>query len=468
MRRMTLPAQTRRSVLAAVTAAATSLPALACGAGGGAQGGGAAKTADAGGTVVWLSRTQAQENQWEQGQVVPAFGSRYPKVKVDLLIVPSAEFDPKLTSMAAADQPPDLFSQWGNGGFGDYIIRGLPLDLTSRIARDKVDPNSFLPGVFDLYKRDGKYYSTPQVTNYGTSLIYNKDLFQQAGLPFPGTDWDDKSWTWDKFVDAAKKLTKNAGGGASAQYGFDLGTLKSSWPASYLWGGDPFLPEHYKTGLAKRTQFESPAVAAAIQAQADLINKLHVAPTADDTKALTPPSGGVFATGKIAMTTALIPGTYKNLVDATFKWGVAPLPRQKDNKPTVFNGTWFIAKGSKNPDATWELIKYLVSEDNARDMAQTTGFLVPLKGYAAEWLKLLNGPTGMSADDLRKVTEGGLKIGVENVNHLFVDWPQLNTAINEMLNPVFDGKTTADAAIREAKPKVDAQVQGTYDQYSRK
>jgi hypothetical protein len=60
---------------------------------------------------------------------------------------------------------------------------------------------------------------------------------------------------------AALPAIDSVAGGASAQYSFDLGTLKSSWPASYLWGADPFLPEHYKTGLAKRTQYDAPGSA---------------------------------------------------------------------------------------------------------------------------------------------------------------------------------------------------------------
>jgi len=44
---------------------------------------------------------------------------------------------------------------------------------------------------------------------------YNKSLFRQAGVPFP-----DETWTWQKQLDAAIKLTDASRG----QFGLNLGT----------------------------------------------------------------------------------------------------------------------------------------------------------------------------------------------------------------------------------------------------
>lgn len=442
----------------------------ACASGMGTAGspGASSQTRTASGTVVWLTRANTTEQVWEQQQVVPKFTARWPQIKVDLLIVPFAEYDTKLTALAATGQTPDLFSQWGPGGFGDYFARGLLLELTSRISRDRIDQNLFLSGVFDLYKRDGKYYSFPQVTNYSNVLLFNRDLFEQAGLPPPPASWDDRSWTWDRFLETARKLTRDPGAGANAQFGADLGGLRNAWNAAYLWGGDPFLPEHYTTGIAPRTQLDSAPVVAALQAQADLIYKYHFTPTSDESKALAPPSqGGTFATGKIGMGMQLPTTAFRDLQAVQFRWGLAALPRQADNKRAVFNGTWLIAKDSKAPDATWELVKYLVSEENAKDMAETTGFLVPLKTTVNDWLKTVSGPSGMSVDALRTLTEGSLKHAVENINHLFVEYNDMNSMLGEVLAPVWAGRATADSAIHEGKPRLDAQVAATYEKYKR-
>ena len=52
-------------------------------------------------------------------------------------------------------------------------------------------------------------------------------LFDEAKIPYPPTSWDDKSWTWDKFVEMAKKLTKNYDDPNTGVYGAGTGEL---WP----------------------------------------------------------------------------------------------------------------------------------------------------------------------------------------------------------------------------------------------
>ncbi len=48
---------------------------------------------------------------------------------------------------------------------------------------------------------DGKVVGVPALVD-NLSLVYNKKLFQQAGVAEPTNDW-----TWDDFRAAAKKLT---------------------------------------------------------------------------------------------------------------------------------------------------------------------------------------------------------------------------------------------------------------------
>lgn len=418
-------------------------------------------------TITWLMRSNPVENKWQKEYVIPKFQEKYPNIKVNLIIVPYNQMDQKLLTMVAAGEPPDVFSQWGVSGFGDYYTRGLLLDLTPYINRDKYNLGAFIPRVVNIYKRSGKYYSVPQVTNYGILVYYNKDLFDKAGLPYPPVDWQDKSWNWDKMVQYAKKLTQNYGQGVNAQYGVDTSTLQQIWMAAYLWGDDPFYPEHYKTGLAKSTRLDSPGVIEAVQAVADLIYKHKVAPTPAIAQVLSQ-LGPLFGTGKIGMAFGLPTQAYTNYQNAPFRWGLAPMPWAKSNKVSWFNGTWFIAKGSKHPEEAWKLIKYLTSEEAARDMAKVTGFLVPLKSVVTDWYKLFEKPTGMKANEVKMVVEGVLKNGVENVNHLFVSWPEINDILTQELSQIWLGKVSAEEGLKAAKPKVDAVVYKIYQQFSTK
>ncbi|TBL78966.1 ABC transporter substrate-binding protein [Paenibacillus thalictri] len=414
--------------------------------------------------IKWLMRSNPFENKWEKEVVIPKFEKLHPNIKVNLIVVPSNEVDPKLSTMVAAGDPPDVFSMWGESGFNEYYNKGLLLDLSSYIKQD-LKKEDFVDGVFDIYAVDGKYYSVPQVSNFGMMMVYNKDLFKAAGLPDLPTSWSDPSWTWDKMVEYAKKLTKNYGQGANAQYGV-VPPLEAHQLA-YLWGTDPFLPESYKTGFATSSKLDDPGVIAALQATADLVHKDKVAPTPAETKTLQQ-LGDIFATGKIGMAFKLSTQAYGNLKSVPFKWGLAPLPRMKDNKTALYNGAWFIAQKSKHPKEAWELIKFLLTPESAKDMSDVTGFLVPLKSTTETWLDLFTGPTDMTKDQLREAITGYPKNSIENANHLFANYREMNTTLTQGLDPLWTGTQSAADTIKTVKPKVDAVLKRTFDAKDKK
>ena len=42
----------------------------------------------------------------------------------------------------------------------------------------------------DIYKINNKYYGLSQLTTYGSVMVYNKDMFDTAGLKHPPVDWE--------------------------------------------------------------------------------------------------------------------------------------------------------------------------------------------------------------------------------------------------------------------------------------
>ncbi|MCA9836160.1 MAG: extracellular solute-binding protein [Trueperaceae bacterium] len=78
----------------------------------------------------------------------------------------------------------------------------------------KFPPGIFLPGITDF---EGKTYSFPFTSNkrYGTHLLYNKAIMEQAGY-----DPENEPLTWSSFREAAKKITEQGNG---AYYGFIMG-----------------------------------------------------------------------------------------------------------------------------------------------------------------------------------------------------------------------------------------------------
>ena len=62
----------------------------------------------------------------------------------------------------------------------------------------------------------------------------------------------------------------------------------------------------------------------------------------------------------------------------------------------------------------------------------------------------------MTETELRTAITGSNVIGVENVNHLFVNWPEISNTLTQGLDALWTGKQSAQSAIAATKPAVDA------------
>jgi multiple sugar transport system substrate-binding protein len=436
----------------------------ACGAQGGESGGAASAPKSVAGQMTWFMRASGAELQWEQA-AVGAYKQQTPSVTVNLETVStSAEFDPKLTALVAGGTPPDVWTHWGQSGFGDYYAKGIIGEIQSFVARDKLDMGPFFANVHDAWKKDGKLYGLSFNTRFGTFVYFNRDLFQRAGVTPPPVDWEDKSWTWDKMLESARKIA-NPG---NKVWGFAAGAQPRTWGMAYLFGGDFFTKDHYQKGIAKESNMGSPDVLAAMQAEADLINKLKLWPSNAEAQAAfnSTDYSKIFASGNLAM--LFDTGSeWASKIDpvATFDWGIAAAPRQKDNKVINFINPLMIAKDSKNKEAAWSFVKYNVSEPGQKVLVQFA-FQPVLKALLDEWLK--SSKMKQPAADVKKAIEGAAPHTQIGPNQIMADFGPVRTAVDESLAPVWAGTKSTKDALTEAKQKVDALLAESYARYGGK
>lgn len=128
-------------------------------------------------------------------------------VKVEFEYYEKSNFRTWLTTQHVANNAPDVCSMSFRWAWDDYD-KGYMLDLApyldqpnpyydNKILRDTINPN--------LYKQaqnpsDGSYSILPGSV-VSTRIIYNKDLFAQAGVALPSP-----YFTFNEFMDACKKL----------------------------------------------------------------------------------------------------------------------------------------------------------------------------------------------------------------------------------------------------------------------
>lgn len=293
----------------------------------------------------------AEETQLpEQEKIRQEFEKKHPEIKVQYLPV-VWPWVPKFNTLLAAGSPPDAVVP---GLTLDYLDQGVWLDLDPLIARDRVDTSKYFEAVWRETSWKGIRYGMP-VGIYTDAVFYNKDLLDQAGLPEPPHSYDDPSWTWDKYVNYAKKITRDTNGDGTPE----------------IWGMDgvgntlvflrSFGAEQFSADL-RTALFDSPQMKTGFEYLQSLYRN-GLTPTYQQRVAQA--LGGVgFPTGKVGM---LIDFTsrYRNLIDLPrLNWDLAAKPRGPAGpKVLLYLDTINIVASSPNKELAWEWVKFISQPD---------------------------------------------------------------------------------------------------------
>ena len=357
--------------------------------------------------VTWFVRDDAIVNPWED-KMVAEFNAANPGIVVEWISGGQGpEREAKFGAMFAGGTPPDVFASWQEAGFGDYAARNLMLDLKPYVdTSSDLDLSTIPEPMMQTFSREGKQLAIPFASG-ASYLFYNKNAFDEAGLPYPTTDWDDPNWTWEAWVDLAKQLTKNYGN-PDAQYGGNVGL----WPSNavtWLFDADLYPQEAYKTGFFTESPADSENSILAYQSQADLAWKDQVAPSPTLTDAMTA-VGDPFKTGRIVMNMTGVWGFWVYSDVTAFEVGAAAFPVGKgSNRPVIFTDPWMIARESKNPDQAWEFTKMLVDpKRGAKSYMETTGVVPPAAELLPVWYENIGARMPWIAGDPVEAVDSGL------------------------------------------------------------
>jgi multiple sugar transport system substrate-binding protein len=289
--------------------------------------------------------------------VVKDFESAHPTIKVT---VKSGQDDSKVTQAIGAGSGPDVGLSYSTDIVGKFCSSGAWVDLTPYIQRDKVDLNKLNATTRQYTQFDGKRCAMPFLADaYG--LYYNKDLFAKAGIAGPPKTLDELS------ADAKKLTVKNPDGSLKTAGFLPLSDFYENAPAHLA----PAVGAKWLTDDGKSAVGSDPAWKTLLTWQKSLIDwygydnlQKFRAGLGDEFSA-----DNAFQKGKVAIN---VDAEYRLafLKDQAPKlgFGVAPLPTAD---PARYGGGYVtgnivgISKNAKNPEAAWELIKYLTTDDKA-------------------------------------------------------------------------------------------------------
>jgi ABC-type glycerol-3-phosphate transport system substrate-binding protein len=276
------------------------------------------------------------------------FEKLHPKVKVKVLTV--AEGDPyaqKINTSLQAKNPPDIAIIEDRS----WMQSGKVVKLDDHFRQWGIDLADFNPGgmarVSPTGKIEGGVYAIGDYLG-GNILVYNKKLFDDAGVAHPPSD---RSLTIQEYADICRKLGKPNADPNKTIYGCAMPFDAPSIQGKNVWGEE---------GRQILGNVNSPEMVEAYNVGSALIRD-KFAPSTDVLDAAT--EAARFARGQLAITWSDFVET-ATYTESGVDFGIAPyfVVKEGDSFVDTYTAPWGTFTDSKNKAAALEFLRFLATE----------------------------------------------------------------------------------------------------------
>lgn len=398
-----------------------------------------------------------------QKRIVAKFMEKYPWIHLNYLYVPG-DYVTKLTTLYASNKAPDVFVLYKNTAL-QWAEQGMLYNLHDFLVGDgEINEESLIPNSVMYWAKDK--VAGIKAAEESFALYYNVDMFRQAGVPLPPARAEE-AWSWDQFVDNAKRLTIDRNGHNGLHPDFDPKQIEQFGVRFDSWMWQLLVPSNNTSIIANDgsgLNLQDPAVIDAVQKLADLIYVHHVAPSPVQEKTLPAPSIAL-QSRKAAMD---LNGQWVqlDLAAAKVNYGVGVLPKLKTSKTIQFGEPVVISSTTKHPEEAWLFIKWLLNAEDVIDMHASGLWMPTIKEYytnpelIAKWAQVKPGHADGYEEAVMRQT---LENGVSSYDNYLKNIERIKSVMNVALDQIWLGQATVADAFASIADKVDAEFKGTYN-----
>lgn len=307
-------------------------------------------------TSIWTRDSQATI----VNALADEFNSTHDDLKVEVTVVPAADFVQKFGTAAAGGNAPDIASL--DLVYTPYFASaGALADISDKADqlpyKDDLSPAHVAQGEYE-----GKTYALPFSGDVSV-MYYNKDLFRAAGL-----DPEKAPTTMAEVQAAAEAITALGNGSYGFAFSGACGGCNIFSMTPYIWASDG----NVLTDDGAEALLDSSEVTETMTMYRDLWEGGAMPELVQSDSGSN--AGDAFKQGKVGI---LNWGNFylSSLTDpaegATFDWGVAVIPGAEDGQSASFAGGDNIAitAGAKNPDGAWEFLEWVTGDDGQEIIA---------------------------------------------------------------------------------------------------
>jgi multiple sugar transport system substrate-binding protein len=319
-----------------------------------------------------------------QQALVDTYNASQNDVRVTLEIVDNDQAYDVLATQIAAGNAPDIVGPMGIRGRSAFP--GAWLDLSDLIAANEYDLSDFDPALVDFYITEGQGQLGVPFAVFPSYITYNVDLFDEAGLPYPPArygepyttvDGETVPWDLDALRDLAMLQTVDANGNDATMDAFDP-TQIVQWGFGGMWtdirgrltmfgagnfvdeDGDAVIPEAWATGA---------------QWLHDSMWVDYFHPNGPYGNSALLAAGNWFESGNLAMAQTHLWYQGCCMFALEDEWALGAMPAALDGTPVakLHGDTFAITAASKNPEAAFDVLTYLLSPDVSGGLAAVYG-----------------------------------------------------------------------------------------------
>ena len=379
-------------------------------------------------TITYCNFNSSGGNEETLQKMVDAFQEEYPYITVEVETVGYNDYFTQMQTRVAGGTAPDCY-ELNIENFAAYANKGLLAEISG------VDVSGLNETALNAFNVKGVQYGLPESFS-NVVLIYNKDLFDQAGVAYPTADW-----TQDDLQAAAEAIRA---------LGDDIFGI---WqPITY----NEFFKVAAQYGGAllneDKTEFtiNSPENIRAAQALVDRVLVSNVQPN-------TAQQGGMgdwdmFMSGRLGMIPTGIWAFQTFTENCGFDWDIAVEPGSTRKATHFFSNCVVLNPESKNQEAAATWLAWLTSSTKSAEIRLEAGWDLP----ALSDMDALASYLEITPPENREAV-------FESLNYLVLppvieDYALMSDIIGQYLAAAADGTMTVEDALNAAQADCEAQI----------
>jgi multiple sugar transport system substrate-binding protein len=381
--------------------------------------------------------------------IMPAinrFKADNPGVEVEI-VRPAGSLTDATLLLHAAGTAPDIYVNDAGGAELPFVVERLALPLDEYYERDFEYFKNWYPGIWEGVTYFGKRYGVPNVDFGAYALWINMDMLSESGVGVPSQDW-----TFDDFLTIAQKVSSDTDGdGVRDRWGYSWESFHGWKPWVINGGGSLFAPSN-----PRNITFDSRETINALQWLQDLRFNYGVIGIRADSGLYT---AQAFAQNRIAMMLSNAADGLAAARSGERQADVLLPPRGPGGRSLMVTyWGWMISSHSPHPDLAWELIKYLVSEDQQRAVLNARSINVQSANVMRERF-------GLGVEDVPHFRETFLEFyRYPLFMAIPVMSPEAHNIITQTVQSILNGEKSAQVAVSE----VGDQIRAVSDEFWRR